>query len=441
MRETKLLDLFAELLPASAWEELAKVADAKKKRTSAQIYTLPVVAWLMVYQRLNPHGTQQAAVRQLQLGGAAPLLNDCKRVREESISGATGAYSMACSRMSEAEMEQVTDVVLTNIANRAQEPSSVEQRKAYLLDGTGISVEHEPELLQWFPPLTNQHGPAHWGSVRVVMLHDLRTGTPLRPHWGPMFGEHAVSEQELAEAAMDQVPSGSVLVDDSNFGVFSMVYGCHRRALKVVTRLTRQRAQALLGSKKLREGEGQICWRPSKWDRDHHPEIPAEAEVAGRWIVRHIPGFRPLYLFTTLSDSTEEVIALYLQRWNIETDLRSLKRTLQMYHLRAKTPAAVHREFLASVIAYALVRAFMAAAAESIGLAPRRLSFTGAWVVINSAVGELCLGSEQQRQHSLARLLSDIAEKKLPIRAQRRSFPRAVWGHRQNFRRRKPNEN
>ncbi|MGH2522892.1 MAG: IS4 family transposase, partial [Anaerolineales bacterium] len=441
MGETELLDLFAELVPASVWKELGEVADKKKERPSPQIYTLPVVAWMMVYQRLNPHGTQQAAVRQLQNGGAAQLLRDCKRIREARISGATGAYAIAGSRVSVSEMEQVTDVVLANIASRAAKPSWAEQRKAYLLDGTGLSVEHEPELLPWFPPLTNQHGPAHWGSVRVVMLHDLRTGTPLRPQWGPMFGEHAVSEQKLAEAALDQVPKGSVLVTDANFGVFSTVYGAHRRALEVVTRLTQQRARALFGSQKLREGEGPMGWRPSQWDRDHHPEIPADAEVPGRWMVRFIPGFRPLYIFTTLHDSAQEVMALYLQRWNIETDLRSLKTTLRLYHLRAKSPAAVQKELLAAVIAYGLVRAFMAVAAESINVVPRRLSFTGAWVVINSAVGQLCSGSEEQRQRAMARLLHDIAEKKLPIRSKRRSYPRAIWGHRQNFPRRKPNEN
>lgn len=441
MTETELLDLFTELVPAPVWEELSKAADEKKKRPSPQIYTLPVVVWLMVYQRLNAHGTQQEAVRALQKGEPAALLESCKRLREARISGATGGYAQACGRVSTSEMVQVTDLILQSIAEPGARPTRP-QRRAYLIDGTTVSAEHEPDLLKYFPAAKNQHGTGHWGVVQIVMLHNLATGTPLRPCWGAMYGEKATSEQKLAEAAMGQLSAGDVLIGDPNFGVFSVVWGAQKRDLRVVFRLTQARAKALLGTNKLAEVDQQIDWHPSRWDRQHHPEIPPEAHVAGRLIVRCLAGFRePLCLFTTLEDPAEEIVALYLQRWNFETDLRSLKTTLRLQHLRAKSPAAAEKEFLAAVIAYALVRAFMTVAAERIDLAPRRLSFTGAWVVLNSGVGDLCCGLEQERHRAMDLLLRDIGQKKLPQRSHRRSYPRAIWGHRQNFRRRTPDEN
>jgi len=45
-----------------------------------------------------------------------------------------------------------------------------------------------------------------------------------------------------------------------------------------------------------------------------------------------------LALFTTLPDPTKEIRKLYGQRWNIETDLRTLKSQLRMDQLSCATP-------------------------------------------------------------------------------------------------------
>jgi hypothetical protein len=62
------------------------------------------------------------------------------------------------------------------------------------------------------------------------------------------------------------------------------------------------------------------------------------------------PGFRPdeIVLVTTLLDSelytTEEIADLFLKRWNIELDLRSIKIEMQMDVLRCQTPDMVEKE-------------------------------------------------------------------------------------------------
>ena len=33
--------------------------------------------------------------------------------------------------------------------------------------------------------------------VRMVVLHEVETGLALQPHWGPMYGAEAVSEQAV----------------------------------------------------------------------------------------------------------------------------------------------------------------------------------------------------------------------------------------------------
>jgi Transposase DDE domain len=62
------------------------------------------------------------------------------------------------------------------------------------------------------------------------------------------------------------------------------------------------------------------------------------------------PGFRvdELVLVTTMLDGEEstkkELADLFLQRWNIELDLRSIKDVLQMDVLRCKAPEMVEKE-------------------------------------------------------------------------------------------------
>jgi transposase len=83
-----------------------------------------------------------------------------------------------------------------------------------------------------------------------------------------------------------------------------------------------------------------------------------------------------LYLFTTLQLPVEQIIELYGRRWNIETDLRSLKKEVRLRELRSKSPQMIAKEVIACVMAYNLIRTVQLAAAELVGIEPRQLSFS-----------------------------------------------------------------
>ena len=63
---------------------------------------------------------------------------------------------------------------------------------------------------------------------------------------------------------------------------------------------------------------------------------------------------------------------------------------MRLHHLRGRSTEAVEKELLIAVVAYGLVRAFMALAARRVGLPPRRLSFTRAYGLLNAMIGKLC---------------------------------------------------
>lgn len=66
--------------------------------------------------------------------------------------------------------------------------------------------------------------------------------------------------------------------------------------------------------------------------------------------------------FLCPKDTSKRVLkALYRQRWNVELDLRNIKTTLGMEHLRCKTPDMGLKELWVYLLAYNLIRLLMAA--------------------------------------------------------------------------------
>ena len=421
--ERSLLGLFESVLPVARWKAL-------EDRAKAQIYSLRVVVWMMLLQRLDERGTQQRAVHEIAQGHLERLLPSSRRVREGRISQNTGAYARACGRLSLETTAQVCDEVLAELSTRIA-PQPALERPVMLLDGSSLSVEHSPSLLNAFPPGRNKRGLGHWGIVKWVALHDVHTGIALRPAWGPMYGPEAVSEQALAKQAVGRTAARSVIVGDGNFGIFSFAYAVVESQREVLFRLTKARAQALGAKPLLPNGECRVCWQPSSFEWKKYPELPADAAIEGRLMVVTQKGFRDSwYLFTTLSEETEaeKIVAWYGKRWNLELDLRTLKGTLRVKHLAGKSRPAVEKELLIAVVAYGMVRALMAEAAGRAGLHPRELSFTRAHGLLNAMTGKLCSPDADERQKAYDRLLAYIGQAKLPKRSKARNYPRAVWG-------------
>jgi hypothetical protein len=310
-------------------------------------------------------------------------------------------------------------------------------RAAYLLNGSALELEAGAALLKMYPPAENQHGRAHWPVLRVVVLHELATGLAETPQWGPMYGTEAVSEQQLADQAIARLAPGSIVIGDRNFGVFSVAWQASGSGLDTVIRLTGDRAAKVAGGAIAREGEQAVVWRPSRFDGRRRGGMPRDAAISGRLISVRIGRGKSrdwLHLFTTASLPLTEVVELYGRRWNIETDLRALKRTVGMHHIAARNQSMMEKELLAAIAAYNLVRAVMALAAHRHNLAPRQLSFTFALTVVNAAWPRILAAPNGQiHRREVLKMLDATAQGKHPRRTKPRSFPRAVWYPNRSF--------
>jgi len=438
-----VLTLFQQLLPAVFFCEALRQARVRQNNC---IYTNAVVIWLMIAQRLQG-GTLETAVLELLRGLPATFWpQPCKRLQRSAgpegpkLSSNTGAFNQARQELLVSLVEQAYDRVFGQLSERMTGVIPEVGERVFFVDGTAVRLAHREKLRQMYPPAPNQHGESHWPLIRMLVVHDLYTGLALRPVWGPMHGNDPVSEQGLLERLIDRLPALSVLLGDSNFGVFSVAYAADQRSHPVAPRSTVARAQHLYGGP-LRDGIDQrIQWKPSRDDRKSHPGLPAEASVSGRLIVREVqpsngaPAFL-LAVFTTLEIEAEAVIQLYGNRWNIEVDLRSLKDTLLLDQLTCTTPEMVAKEMDLAMMAYNLVRAVTYQAAQQAGLPPRAFSFTRVRNVLNAFLpGIAAAQNEQQAQQRFEDMMYYVRQARLPKRTrQRRSYPRAAWPKPKSF--------
>lgn len=429
----QLLRLFQKVAPAWFLRELSQKHGYGFREG---VYSATVVVWLMIWQRLQGNRCLAAAVQYLLQGGAKDLVSDCKRCTEDKVSAATGSYCQARQRLPKLIAGEVMERMVGQLREEMQEGREGLKRPVFVVDGSTLQLQHAPALVKEFPPGHNQHGENHWPVMQIVVFHDVYSGLALRPSWGAMYGGAAVSEQALAEQALDRLPADAVALGDGNFGIFFFAYAVQQSRRPMILRLTHARAQKILGSELVEGTDRKVVWRASRWDRDAHPQLPDQASVDGRLIVCANPS-RPherLYLFTGLDLPVEQILEIYKLRWNVETDLRSLKRTVGLHRLSSKSLDMVEKELLLAIAAYNLVRAVMCLAARRANLTPRQLSFSFVQTVVEAALPGLDhAATEEEYQQRLDRMLRYAAQGKLPKRSRVRSYPREVWSRGGHF--------
>ena len=230
-----VLDLYGEAVPEQFLEALENDLGLSARQ---RIFSLPLVVWLMISQRLDPKATLSTAVQQVVQQRPRALLSSHKRIREGTVSCHTGAYSDARHAMPLAVAEQVADRVLDHLMQGRREALPGGSRRVFILDGSSLEMPHTAELVEAYPP----HPKSHWPVLLMLVAQELTTALAERPCWGPMYGPKAVSEQALTEQLLDRLPDHSVLMGDINFGVFSVAFAATERGHDVLLRLQPNRA-------------------------------------------------------------------------------------------------------------------------------------------------------------------------------------------------------
>jgi hypothetical protein len=431
---THLLALFEQLIPTDALKDFDS--------GHAGLFTPWLVTWLMVWQRSQGNTTLVKTAAEVLVGPTADHLPACKRVQDQDISPNTSAYSQGRSRLPREAADFVADTIFATLT--ADLPPAWNGRPAYLIDGSSLTLTHQPELVERFPPAVNQHGASHWPVVRFVVAHELSTGLSPRWEWGPMYGPGATSETALAKSLLPRLPTPAVLIYDRNFGIFTMTHEAVEAGHDVLVRMTEKRFRAVTqGMQPNGPGEWTGVWRPTRWDRKSNPGLPADAAVSGRFVeirLMHEGKEVVLLLFTTLMTEThEELAALYRRRWDIESDIKDVKRTLEMHALLGRSVDMVEKEMVLGVVAYNLTIMVRRMAAAQAQVPPRDLSFSRTLALVNAFARGVGTGDPERQRGRFQRLLKAVARCRL-YRREGRNRPRNLIPRRRSYPERKRTE-
>ena len=243
------------------------------------------------------------------------------------------------------------------------------------IDGTTMAVPDSPANLARYGHQSGSHGGSGYPLIRLLAVVACGTRTLL----GVTFGPFRVGETSYAPALSGCLRPGMVLLGDRNFAVAGLVPQILATGADLLIRCKSSRVLPRLADLPDRSWTSLMGGVPV---RVIDAQITVVLGGGGRRRAGH---YR---LITTLTDHRRypaaELVALYHQRWEIETAYLELKSTILGGRvLRARTPQGVDQEIYALLAAYQALRLAMADAVSTAPAVPAdRASFT---IALNTA--------------------------------------------------------
>jgi putative transposase len=418
---------FAEVLPAPAVDQAFAEAGVDFGSTKRSVFTPALTLWAFLSQVVQPAKSCSAAVLRV-----ATLL---VALRDNPCALDTAAYCRARAKLPAAVIRNLALQAGRRLEEAIPEDWLWRGRHVQLVDGTTMTMPDTDDNQKAFPQPASQKPGLGFPMIRMVLLLSLATAAVTGMAYGPYKGKET-GETALLRQLLDDVAAGTILLADRYYCSYWMVAMARQRKLDVVFRLHQ-----------LRHCDFRIGWRRGAndhtvcWAKPARPDWMAEATYAAipdELFVREVryrvdkPGFRvhgqELIVATTLLDATEyssEALAdLYRDRWHVELDIRAIKQSLQIDHLRCKTPFMVEKEIWAHMLGYNLLRKVAIAAAQERGMHPREMSFTAAKDAIGAVWGQWTVAGAAERVRQGKQLLSTIGQARVGDRPDR-SEPRA----------------
>jgi hypothetical protein len=315
-------------------------------------------------------------------------------------------------------------------------------RHVKIADGSTVVMPDTAANQKSFPQPSSQKPGLGFPMARIVVIFSLACGAALELAIGRCEGKKT-GENELFRGMTHSLNEGDVLLGDRLFDSYRDIAALRKRNVDVVYRMNASRKFDFRRGTWLGKGDHVVTWtKPnfdsSRFDRETYDSLPRTMLIREIRYQVQPAGFRTreVVLVTTMLDENlypaDDLAALYRERWHAELDLNSLKTTLQIEHLRCKTPEMMRKELWVHLLAYNLIRQTMADAARQHASLPRYLSFKGALQTMTAFAPYLasCTSSDY---HDLMRpLLTAIASHRVGERPNR-SEPRAIKRRRTKY--------
>jgi len=384
---------FASVLPAERIEDI--FAKHGNLFAIGRMYTTAVVVWAFIGQLLNDG--KQAACE----AAVASIITFRQQRALDSPTSDTGDYCRARAKLSEAALREVAVEVAAEMEQQADARWLWKGHHSKLVDGFTFTMPDTQKNQRVYPSPRSQKKGVGLPIARAVVILSLATACAMDLAMGPYAGKET-GETALLRQLLKSFEAGDVAVLDRFYCSFMMIALLLQQEVQTCARMHHRRHVDFRRGRRLGKYDHIITWskppRPKWMEQETYDAIPATLEM--REIRYNVvePGFRSktITIATTLTDadkySKEDIAELYGFRWNSELDIRSIKQTLNLAHVRCKSPEMVRKEVWTTLLGYNLIRTTAAAAALLHDKQPRQISFTSTCQFVLASWMPLCCG-------------------------------------------------
>jgi hypothetical protein len=341
------------------------------KRMSERQRDLPahVVIYYVIALALYMQSSYREVLRCL-LEGISWLLGPGDPIK---ITGKSG-ISQARSRLGAEPLRRLYDEAVAPIAKAQTRGAWYRTWKVVSIDGTTLDVADTTENEQAFGRHGGGRGEGAFPQIRLVSL--VENGTHVL--FGAQIAGCRTGEAVLADLVLSHMQEGMLCLADRYYFSYKRWTDVARPGMALLWRV--KVGLVLPCNKRLPDGSYLSKVYRSTYDRKKDRK-GVEVRVID-YTLQGVEGAEPLYrLITTILDPAEapadELAALYLERWEIETSLDELKTHLRGARivLRSKTPELVRQEAYGLLLAHYAVRGLMHEAALKADVDADQLSF------------------------------------------------------------------
>lgn len=346
-----------------------------------------IVLWAFIFQVLSDGKQRSCHSAVTKIFYLYTILNKKTPVRVD-----TGNYCKARNHLDFRGIRELMQLLERNSIGLVKPKWLWNQRHAVLVDGFTLTMQDTPENQSDFPQPKKQKEGLGFPMMRACVLVSLVTGLVIDAHFCPYSGKNT-GESALLRCMFNSLRDGDVLVGDRCYCSYFMIALLRQRGVDVCTRIHHSRKTVFEYGKRFDRNDRIVVWKrpqcPGWMDHETYQNIPETMTIR---MIRFRCNSRPeigkkshqntkeMTLVTTLQDSDlytkRSILNLYQNRWNVELDIRHIKRTLNADHMRCKSPNMINNEFYTTLLGYNMIRTIMLSSIRFHGILPRQLSFT-----------------------------------------------------------------
>ncbi|MCK5521018.1 MAG: IS4 family transposase [Candidatus Marinimicrobia bacterium] len=294
----------------------------------------------------------------------------------------TAAYSKARSRLPMELIEELFEK--SKIVDVQNTYSHWHNYRVYLVDGTYVQIQDTEELRRDYA--VKHKGKESEGYPQGLLETISERGSGQIHSY--VLSDRHTSELELFYGMIDKIPEESLLLLDDLYNTYEIFSKFESLNIKCVVPGKRVRKYSVI--KKITDGDEIVkikrrssrpAWLPSD-------AITLPKELYLRRIETISPEDKTYVLYTSILDekiSKEEIVNLYLTRWDIEISIREIKTIMDINILRSKSSLMIQKELAVSLSAYNLIRKLIYEGIKDMPFSPQD-DFFYEWYTLNKDI-------------------------------------------------------